>query len=159
MAARGYVFCYYQSPVSSFLLPTTITSEATDNASYQRYHDEPISVFKAACEQFRASLSESQRQLFKEYPDANSMLEAIRIQAETHPTHRTMLTRCCKRIAALSIKMEPYFDVINIFVSSHPEFAAIVWGALRLVFVVRILLKPTHPRPARLYPFSNLKPS
>jgi hypothetical protein len=46
--------------------------------------------------------------------------------------------------------MEPYFEVINIFVSSHPEFAALVWGALRLVFVVRILLDPTRPRPARL---------
>lgn len=100
--------------------------------------DEPVSIFKAACEQFRASLSEKQRQMFKEYSDAKSMLAAIQSQAEEHPTHRSVLTRCCKKIAALSTMLEPYFEVINLFVSSHPEFAGIAWGSLRLVFTVRI---------------------
>jgi hypothetical protein len=110
-----------------------------------RHHDEPVSLFKAACEQFRASLSEKQRQIFKEYPDAISMLDAIRGQAEQHPTHKALLARCCKKIFALSTMMEPYFEVINLFVSSHPEFAGIAWGALRLVFVVRPI-HPLHPR-------------
>lgn len=120
--------------------------DAADGAHAKRHHDEPTSLFKSACEQFRASLSEKQRQVFKEYPDATSMLKALRDQAEQHPRHRSLLTRCCKKILALSTMMEPYFDVINIFVSSHPEFAAIAWGALRLVFVVRPALRPFHPR-------------
>lgn len=118
---------------------------AAGGAHTKRHHDEPTSLFKSACEQFRASLSEKQRQVFKEYPDATSMLKALRDQAERHPTHRSLLTRCCKKILALSTMMEPYFDVINIFVSSHPEFAAIAWGALRLVFVVCPAIHPFQP--------------
>ncbi|XXG95139.1 hypothetical protein Hte_001399 [Hypoxylon texense] len=39
-----------------------------------------------------------------------------------------------QRISSLASCLRPYFQVIDIFVSSHPEFAALVWGALRLVF-------------------------
>ena len=37
-------------------------------------------------------------------------------------------------ISDLGNLLEPYFDTIGIFVQSHPEYAAIVWGAFRLVF-------------------------
>jgi hypothetical protein len=42
-------------------------------------------------------------------------------------------------IAAIGGSLEPYFDAIGIFVQSHPEFAAIVWGALRLVIKVPLV--------------------
>jgi hypothetical protein len=32
--------------------------------------------------------------------------------------------------------LKPYFEVIDVLVSSHPEYAAVIWGALRLVFQV-----------------------
>ena len=68
------------------------------------------------------------------------MLEAIHDQAQNHPTHKSLLMRCSKNIAFLAAKLGPYFEIINIFVSSHPEFAGLAWGSLRLVFLVCILL-------------------
>ncbi len=113
---------------------------------------ESLSIFTNACEKFRASLSDAQRQQFVEYPDAQSMLDAIQGQAEQHPSHKTVLARCCKLIAEVSTRLSPYFNVINIFVSSHPELAGLVWGSLRLVFVVRL----PHPFNLKFYSRSAL---
>lgn len=43
-----------------------------------------------------------------------------------------------QRISNLAKCLQPYFEVIGLVVSSHPEFSAIVWGALRLVFQVSL---------------------
>ncbi|KAK4450274.1 hypothetical protein QBC34DRAFT_448335 [Podospora aff. communis PSN243] len=61
--------------------------------------------------------------------------------------------KCCKGIAEVSRRLSPYFETVNIFVSSHPEFAALVWGIFRLIFVGSFLsslpttaLNPFHLR-------------
>jgi hypothetical protein len=41
-----------------------------------------------------------------------------------------------RRIAAFSNNLGHYFDVIGILVQSHPEYAALAWGAFRLVLQV-----------------------
>ena len=33
-------------------------------------------------------------------------------------------------------RLEPYFKIVDIFVSSNPQYAAIFWGSLRLVLKV-----------------------
>jgi hypothetical protein len=40
------------------------------------------------------------------------------------------------RIKTFSSRLQPYFDILNIVVQSHPEWAAIAWGAIRLVLQV-----------------------
>ena len=47
------------------------------------------------------------------------------------------LLATCKVIDRFSKLWSPFFDIIGIFVSSHPEYAAFAWGAIRLVFLVR----------------------
>lgn len=64
------------------------------------------------------------------------MLEAIGQQTKNHPSHSSLLTKCCKKIQDLSNKLEPYFEIINLFVQTHPEFAGLAWGSIRLVFLV-----------------------
>jgi hypothetical protein len=49
------------------------------------------------------------------------------------------MARCLRGVSALATMLGPFFEVVNLFVSSHPEFAAIAWGAIRLVFVVSLL--------------------
>ena len=39
-------------------------------------------------------------------------------------------------IGTLESNLEPYFKIIGIFVSSNPEYAAIIWGGIRLVLQV-----------------------
>jgi len=65
------------------------------------------------------------------------MLKAIEEHANSHPIHSSLLTKCCKKIHSLSTKLTPYFEIIGIFVQAHPEFAALAWGSIRLVFQVR----------------------
>ena len=52
---------------------------------------------------------------------------------------RSRLLAACTRIESFRGAIEPYFKVVDIVVSSHPEWAAIVWGAVRLVFTVSVL--------------------
>jgi hypothetical protein len=47
--------------------------------------------------------------------------------------------RGCQAIDKFSRTMKPYFDVVDTLVSSHPEYAAILWGAVKLVCQVRII--------------------
>jgi hypothetical protein len=42
-----------------------------------------------------------------------------------------------RRLTAFSDSLKHYFDVIGILVQSHPEYAALAWGAFRLVLQAR----------------------
>lgn len=105
-------------------------------SSYKSSSLDPVSIFNVACTEFRSSLSKEQLEIFQEYPNAKSMLAAVQCQAEIHPSQKSTLMRCCKGVSALAERLDPFFDIIALFVSAHPEFAAIAWGSLRLVFVV-----------------------
>ena len=41
-----------------------------------------------------------------------------------------------KKIKQLNNGLKHYFEVVGIVVQSHPEFAALAWGAMRLVLQV-----------------------
>ena len=38
-------------------------------------------------------------------------------------------------------RLEPYFKIVDIFVSSNPQYAALFWGSLRLVLKVSCNLR------------------
>jgi hypothetical protein len=46
------------------------------------------------------------------------------------------LSSLCRKIERFATAWEPFFEVTNIFVQTHPEFAGLAWGAIRLVFLV-----------------------
>jgi hypothetical protein len=52
---------------------------------------------------------------------------------------RSRLSEAAKKISSIGNAMEPYFNVVDIFISSHPEWAGLLWVAVRLVFQVRPL--------------------
>jgi len=59
----------------------------------------------------------------------------------------------CKKIDQFAKAMEPFFKITDLLVSSHPEWSAIAWGAIRLVFQVRMFthyeyaMKSTYFKP------------
>lgn len=57
-------------------------------------------------------------------------------QLEVITTNQRRGDRYLKRIKALGDSLQPYFDVIGITIQSHPAWAAIAWGAFRLVLQV-----------------------
>lgn len=62
------------------------------------------------------------------------MLASIQKTVDYSSTRRSRLTTCLTRVRAFAQRIEPFFEVLGIFASSHPEFAAIAWGSIRLVF-------------------------
>ena len=98
----------------------------------------PEHVFRTAANDFRARLSEEQRADFQLYNDPIEMIEGLQEHFKKHSEgKRSRLLAGCRKVDAFCKTVEPYFRVIDILVSSHPEYAAIVWGAVRLVFLVR----------------------
>ena len=68
------------------------------------------------------------------------MIKDLQEHIERHSKgKRSRLLAACSRIESFHMAIEPYFKVVDIVVSSHPDWAAIVWGAVRLVFTVSVL--------------------
>jgi hypothetical protein len=96
-------------------------------------------VFKAAADSFRQELSDSVEVDFPVYKDSQSMISAIREIAKQHPIHRSRMTVACGKLQRFASKLEPYFDIVNIFMRATPGYASLVWGSVRLIFQVHDL--------------------
>lgn len=95
-------------------------------------------VFATAAERFKLGLSEEDKQNFQFTNNAEDMIDSVEQYIKRLNSHRTSrLLDACKKINEFGKAMEPFFNIVNIFVSSHPEWAAIAWGAIRMVFQVR----------------------
>ena len=106
-------------------------------------HNGALDLFTSALEDFRSSLPEEDRNTLREFKDPESMIRAIEEQVGRAPQGRRMLS-CCKMIERFAKKWEPFFQIINIFVSTHPEYAGLAWGAIRLVFQVQQHILPSQ---------------
>jgi hypothetical protein len=95
-----------------------------------------VDLFAAALKNFECSLSEQDRREFKSFGDAESMVKAVE-EAVVNRADKSRILSTCKKIESFARKWEAFFPVVDIFVSSHPEYAALAWGAVRLVFQVR----------------------
>ena len=90
-----------------------------------------------AATDFRAGLSEDQREGFHLFDDPCEMIKNLQEYIKEHSKgKRSRLLAACSRIESFRVAIEPYFKVVDIVVSSHPEWAAIFWGAIRLIFTV-----------------------
>jgi hypothetical protein len=68
------------------------------------------------------------------------MLDSVKKEAASCSSgeKRERLLKFCSKIDQFVQKIEPFFKTIDIFVSTHPEWAGIAWGAMRLLFQVRV---------------------
>jgi len=94
--------------------------------------------FEEARDAFLSSLPTQDRSLYSPCASAADLAEAIKkLDAIAH--RKLPLENTLKMIEKFSSLIKPYFKVADIFVSSNPEYAALVWGALRLVLQVSYL--------------------
>ncbi|OQV09527.1 hypothetical protein CLAIMM_13640 [Cladophialophora immunda] len=104
------------------------------NFAYYDSVDAVLATFGDTCEAFIQELDDKERAEILRFTSAEDMLQSINQLSETHFLHRSRFTACAKRIRRFSDKFGPYFEVINIFVQTNPEYSGLVWGILRLVF-------------------------
>jgi hypothetical protein len=114
-----------------------VSPDATDQKSPGDY--DATRVFEEVIQDFRSSLTCQEKALFEEFQNPKDMLHDLRTKCQDVRNGRK-LTKLCHIIERFASAWEPFFEVTSIFISSHPEFAGIAWGAIRLVFLVRVIL-------------------
>ncbi|KAI0517883.1 hypothetical protein F5B22DRAFT_645589 [Xylaria bambusicola] len=93
---------------------------------------DPEVVFKEARDDFLNSLQPLERTAFAKCVSAEELIKQVQ-QMPALAGNPSLLRRTIGKVRRLSDILSPYFDTVGLFVSSHPEFAAIAWGAVRLV--------------------------
>lgn len=87
---------------------------------------------------FRDSLPSSDRAQLAQCDNSESLILNIETIAYNFKNRSSIsrLIACCGIIKRFAEAWEPFFQITNILVSSHPEYAAFAWGAIRLLFLV-----------------------
>jgi len=95
----------------------------------------PEQLFTQAKDTFLLCISDEEKAQFAPCSSAEELVKSI---ATIFPNPEARgFSKMAKQISSFSRNLEPYFDVLGIFVQSHPEWAAIAWGAIQLVFKAR----------------------
>jgi hypothetical protein len=97
-------------------------------------------AFHEARDSFLETVPEGERSQFESCSDLSTLLEQLRSQLRGFQNKGNGLARSTDqfldKVHKFGCKVEPYFDVIGILISSNPQYSAIFWGALRLVLKV-----------------------
>jgi hypothetical protein len=107
--------------------------------------DDPDALFLKARDTFLASVSASERPLYERCSSSGELLKQLGSFAHFKNDDESRWSKCFDRIKRFTEHLEPYFEVIGLFVSSHPEWTAIAWGALRLILQICRLHIQTIP--------------
>jgi hypothetical protein len=87
---------------------------------------------------FKADLSVEDKALMSKIETPESLVDMLTAHVNSLNTpHRSRLHDAITNVASFAKSLGPYFGIVEMIVSSHPEYAAIAWGGVRLVFQVR----------------------
>lgn len=89
-------------------------------------------VFKDARDIFLASIQPSEKTLFIPCNNADDLLKQLRTH-DAFKLRQSLIRKFTAKIEEFGESLTPFFGAIDLIVQSHPEVAAIVWGAIRLV--------------------------
>jgi hypothetical protein len=117
----------------------TLVADGPDLVNTSTSNFSGSDIFTKARDGFLASLSEYERARFSKCSSVKALLEDIQ-QLGSLSKSRRRLAGCMSKIEGFGRNLEPYFRIIEIFCGSHPDWANIALGALRLVLQVRIPL-------------------
>ncbi len=92
-------------------------------------------IIAQARDEFLASLPPDQRDKLSECESTDDMIAEIRA-LEIIKQRKAVGKTCINVVQQLGDRLKPFFQVVDTFVSSNPNVAALVWGSLRFVFLV-----------------------
>lgn len=88
-------------------------------------------MFEDAQKKFLEALAPSESSRFKECSSAAELLKSAQ-ELEIIAKDRIRGRGFISRIRSFNDSLAPYFGVIEVIISSHPQYAAIAWGSIRL---------------------------
>lgn len=65
----------------------------------------------------------------------NDIVQAINFTRDRYNAKAT--SKAWKWLTQLSSRINHYGSILDVMVQHHPEYAALVWGAMKVLFVVR----------------------
>src|SRR5690349_20503597 len=92
-------------------------------------------IFSEARDLFLGDLSDKERSLYSNCQSAEVLLSDLRSFAVFKHNHARW-SQVFDRLKTFTDRLEPYFEIIGIFIQSNPEWTAIAWGAIRLILQV-----------------------
>ena len=94
-------------------------------------------AFKIAADKFGAVLSRDARKRDR-VNQASSILELQRLVAEAQSKYTANhgSGRVRKWLVKLSTRITHYGAILDVLVQHHPEYVALVWGAMKFLFLV-----------------------
>ena len=96
-----------------------------------------MSTFELVRDDFLQSLPPTERQLFSPFSSAVLLLDDVR-KWDVIKKNKFKGAELLSDISKFSESIQPYFDTITLLVSSHPEYAALAWGGVRLVLKISL---------------------
>lgn len=69
----------------------------------------------------------------------NDIIQAVNSARDRYNAKRT--SKAWKWLTQLSSRINHYGSILDVMVQHHPEYAALVWGAMKILFVVREMLQ------------------
>ncbi|KAI0182629.1 hypothetical protein EV127DRAFT_449110 [Xylaria flabelliformis] len=91
-------------------------------------------LFDDALGKLRSALSDADKAHIKDFRNHKDMIASVRKASSHFAGNQRGLIRIAERIAAFSDAFAPFFDVVNVYVQIKPEWAAVFWGTLWLIF-------------------------
>ncbi len=116
-----------------------VRTNITASPNYRTDHiSRTEKLFSAAVNEFKSGLSDEDSAAFGPCASLGEMIASLdsRIQQVKIKSQSVKLLRSLKLIERFGDAVNPLFDIIRIFVSSDPDIATMVWGAVHLVFLV-----------------------
>ncbi|KAI0384987.1 hypothetical protein F5Y04DRAFT_246589 [Hypomontagnella monticulosa] len=90
-------------------------------------------IFQRVRDQFLSSLSPRHRLLYSPCASEKDFLDGLK-KLDILAKRTLQSQRWIESIKEFAAQLSPFFKVVDTFVSSHPDYAAVAWGALKLVF-------------------------
>jgi hypothetical protein len=94
----------------------------------------PETLFRDAKDSFLLGLTQQEQTQFSTCSSPEELINSL--GPFTLRFEKGRRNRIIQSIKIFTENLQPYFEVLNIFISSHPDWAAIAWGAFRLVLQV-----------------------
>ncbi|KAH7397601.1 hypothetical protein BKA64DRAFT_42445 [Cadophora sp. MPI-SDFR-AT-0126] len=94
-------------------------------------------AFAEAQLKFSSSMTKEQRKI--DLVNSKSNLEELRTlvtQSMGEYENRKMGSKAGKWLHKFSLRIKFYGDILDVFVQHHPEYVALVWGAMKFLFTV-----------------------
>ena len=101
---------------------------------------DPQAIFARVYDTYKSGLPRDIQNDLANLSNARDVVEKFKKLARENLSRPSKIRKPLQAIARIADALQPYFEVVDIYVQTHPEYAGLVWGSLRFIFTVKPVL-------------------